>query len=241
MLTKINSKSIAILGISSILLAGCGATTHVHTNGKVSHKKNTPAKTKPFKLHGKPIIAPKKQNTSNGSTSNNTSGGGNVSSSSPPVVSPTPTTTSPVPTTPVSTTPRCSAGSVHIAVINGATVPGKAQIIYSITNTSGVTCTLKGYPGVTLSSSGNTYNVEVDDGNGPTFTSPPPTTVTLAPGNVASYKLGFSTVESGNNVCHAANTENFNMPGGTHTDSVNNLIAPCGPLYVSSISSGTAG
>ena len=89
--------------------------------------------------------------------------------------------------------PECTTSDVAARVVDSQAGAGQREAILVLTNTSGESCTITGYPGLQLLTSTNakvpTKVVRVS--------SPAPKTVTLKPKAAASSALTFSVVPSG--------------------------------------------
>lgn len=72
---------------------------------------------------------------------------------------------------------------------------GTNERTFSLTNVSSATCTLFGYPGMLLLGPGATaLATDVVRGGGLSFENVGPSTVTLAPGAIAYFNVGYSDV-----------------------------------------------
>lgn len=92
--------------------------------------------------------------------------------------------------TATSTVTRCPASSLKLGRRPGAGAGGTEYLTVELTNTSRSTCTLYGYPGVSIvNSSGNTVQHPAKWGQTGTESVPGPKTVTLAPGRTGYFLL----------------------------------------------------
>jgi hypothetical protein len=118
------------------------------------------------------------------------------------------------------------------------------RIVYAmvLTNTGSQSCTLDGYPTVTLVDSGGDLSTTQNDGNdGATSVSTTPLLVTLAAGDAASFVLQYSGVPTGTQTCPTATQLQIVLPGGGGTVLASTNIAPCGgDLYISPVRAGIA-
>lgn len=103
-------------------------------------------------------------------------------------------------------TPRCSVAdlSARAGQSNGAT--GHIGQVITLTNTSDVTCTLHGYPGLQmLGASGQALATNVLRTPSVVVQAENPTTVTLAPRQQGSFLLGYADQTGyGNRTCPAS-------------------------------------
>jgi len=111
------------------------------------------------------------------------------------------TTSGKTPTT-VAGVSTCQPGQLTITagMSNGAA--GTIEMTITMVNNGPGTCTMKGYPGMQLlDGSGNNLPTDVVRGGGPGFLNPaagqPPSLVTLAPGQQASFSLSYEDVPVG--------------------------------------------
>lgn len=193
--------------------------------------------------HGNKANISKAPSNKTSSTASTTTTAASASTTTTTASVSTTTTAAPTTTTTAAPTatpgpPRCHVSQLNIQRSNSAAVPGKAQITYTLTNISSQSCPIIGYPKISLwASNGTAVPIQVNDGAGPTFHLPAPSQVTLSPGGVASFYLGFS-LGNGSNSCVTATTVGITPPNDSSTAKVTQLLAPCGPLYVSPIEPG---
>jgi Protein of unknown function (DUF4232) len=117
-----------------------------------------------------------------------------------------------------------SAGRAGIAA-------GNIYQSVSLTNTSGETCWLYGFPGLLmLDAGGHTLPTHVVRVDGPVFPgiSPTPVRVVLAPGAAAPFYLHYGDVRSGDETtCPEARTLLVTPPDETHQLRIDDPMAPC--------------
>lgn len=111
-------------------------------------------------------------------------------------------------------------------------------------NTTASACDMNGYPGLVLAStSGAQLPTTVVHGGSLYFENVAPSTVHLAPGDVAYFNVGFSDVQSGGTSCTDAQDLDVTPPAGTAsaTVPVASGIHACdsGTLHVSAVFSST--
>jgi hypothetical protein len=133
------------------------------------------------------------------------SGSSTTTTSSPPTsttgsTGPTTSTTraaSGTTTTTGASLATCQAGQLTVAVAGSSGAAGTIELTVSMTNASGATCGLSGYPGLLLLAGSTPLPTSVQRGGGLSFENLPVTSVTLAPGAAAYFNLGYSDVPSG--------------------------------------------
>ena len=159
----------------------------------------------------------------------------------------TPTATStPTPTGVASPTPAavtaCQAAA--IAASQGQSDSAAGHIVYAIvlTNTGPQSCTLDGYPTVTLADTGGTLPTTQTNGNdGVASVSTTPAVVTIAAGDAASFVLQYVDVTTGTQSCPTATQLQIVLPGGGGMVLATVNDAPCGgDLDVSPVRAGIA-
>jgi len=155
----------AVLAVGAMLLAGCSSPA-----GHPGASSEPAARSRPSPSHVVQFLPP----------------------SSPVVVaSPTASPATPsqpaAPPAPVAAGPaQCQASQLQLAVGQGNGAAGSIYYPVQFTNTSGVTCTLYGYPGVALVTAPGGSTVGAPAVRDPTF---PAEVVTIAPGGVAHAPL----------------------------------------------------
>ena len=166
----------------------------------------------------------------NGPTTTTTSGGATSSSSTSSAAS---STTSVPPGT------ACDAHVLIIAVAGSEGAAGTNEVTFSLRNTSGSACPLKGYPGAQLlSSTGAQLPTHVVPGGGYPFTNFAVEPVTLAPGQSAYFNAGYSDVpHAGESNCPTATQVAITPPGASDSDLVTVQFQVCnmGTLTVSPV------
>jgi hypothetical protein len=122
---------------------------------------------------------------------------------------------------------------------------GHQHLVIGLKNAGAQPCTVHGFPGVALrSAAGAVVPVRITHDGDMAFPATLPGTVTIAPGKLASFDIGYSDVpRAGETSCRAATTVLVGLPGRTPTLPVTASVAPCdqGHLAVSPLVAGSAG
>jgi Domain of unknown function (DUF4232) len=143
-----------------------------------------------------------------------------------------PTTTGPVSggaSTTAAGPVRCSASQVSGSVVGSTGAAGTIEVTLALKNVGGSTCTLGGYPGLQLqASSGAALPTTVVRKGTYAFTSMPPTTVTVAPGQSVYVNIGYSDVPTGNGPCPSSASLEVTPPNDTDHLVVSAAITACG-------------
>jgi hypothetical protein len=139
-----------------------------------------------------------------------------------------PTTTTPGGSTPPSTatttttstsTPgltTCLPSQLGIAVSGSQGAAGTTELTFSLSNSSSVSCSLYGYPGMLLlTANGAGLPTVVTRGGGLSFESIAPTTVVLNPAQTAYFNLGYNDVTQGTTSCSSATHVEITPPNDT--------------------------
>lgn len=159
--------------------------------------------------------------------------------SSAPKPSSSPTSTS-------STSPvlPCQDPAMTAILGSGAgSYAGRLVYVVPMTNTGTQSCTLDGYPTVTLMVGTSPITTNQTDGNdGIAEVSNTPTLVTVAPGASASFVLQWSDVPTDNDSCPASNWLQIQLPQQTVGILVDSgTITACGgDIYTSPLQAGTS-
>lgn len=143
------------------------------------------------------------------------------------------------PTTTTGLTP-CQPSQLDIVDSGFSGAAGTVELTFSLTNTSSATCAMYGYPGMLLLGPGGAAQpTTVVRGGGLAFENVAPTAVTLAPGKVAYFNVGYSDVVSGNTGCSSATATEVTPPTDTAhaVVAVKPTIQACdnGTLHVSAV------
>jgi hypothetical protein len=167
----------------------------------------------------------------NGPTTTTSASGGATSSSS--------TSGAPSSTTSLPPGTACDAHSLIIAVAGTEGAAGTNEVTFSLRNTSGSACPMKGFPGAQLlSSTGAQLPTHVVPGGGYPFTNFAADQVTLAPGQAAYFNAGYSDVpHAGESTCPTATQVAITPPGASDSDLVTVQFQVCnmGTLTVSPV------
>ncbi|MGZ4599534.1 MAG: DUF4232 domain-containing protein [Oryzihumus sp.] len=138
---------------------------------------------------------------------------------------------------------RGQALAGRLASSDGAA--GHMHLVVALRNIGGVECTLDGFPTVGLvAEDGSALPVRATHDGDLAFPARTPSTVVLAPGEVASFDLGFSHVPAGGQTaCPAAQSLAVTAPGDSHPVPVQTAADPCdgGHLAVSPLVAGDQG
>jgi hypothetical protein len=122
---------------------------------------------------------------------------------------------------------------------------GHLHLVVALRNIGGAECTLDGFPTVGLvAQDGSALPVRATHDGDLAFPTRKPSTVVLAPGEVASFDLGFSHVPAGGQTsCPAAQSLTVTPPGDSHPVPVQAVADPCdgGLLAVSPFVAGDQG
>jgi hypothetical protein len=127
----------------------------------------------------------------------------------------TTSTTSTTTTSPLSPT-TCLVSQLHIAVAGSEGAAGTTELTFSLANSSSAVCTMYGYPGMLLlSASGAGLPTIVTRGGGLAFETIAPTNVSLRPGQIAYFNLGYNDVTQGMTTCSSATQVEITPPNDT--------------------------
>jgi hypothetical protein len=170
----------------------------------------------------------------NGPTTTTTTaaGGGTVASSTSSASGSTSSTTS-LPGT------VCQARSLTTAVAGSQGAAGTNEVTFSMRNSSGSPCPMKGYPGAQLlGANGAQLATHVVPGGSYPFTDFAPAQVVLAAGETAYFNLGYSDVpHAGESSCPTATEIAVTPPGASDHVAVTVQLQVCnsGTLTVSPV------
>jgi hypothetical protein len=154
------------------------------------------------------------------------------------------TSTSPPTTTSSSTTTTTLARAVSCtgAMLSGHAVPlggaaGTIEEVIKVTNSTAVTCTLRGYPSLQMLNANGGILTTTTIAGQTTFSAPAanaaPALVSVVPGGVASISLKYSDVPVGSQrTCPTSASLNV-FPGGSATPV--NVVAQLGPCGAGTI------
>jgi len=139
-----------------------------------------------------------------------------------------PTTTTRVPTTPTttrattttSTVPvslsTCLPSQLRLALAGSQGAAGTTELSFSLADSSAVSCTMYGYPGMLLLTAGGApLPTVVTRGGGLAFENIAPTNVVLDPGGAAYFNLGYNDVTQGTTSCSSALQVEITPPNDT--------------------------
>ena len=211
----------ALLALAAVTaLAGCGPDSVATRAAAPTTSTSVPPSAAP---------APAGSGTSQGSASR-------ASASPAPEAATTATSTAGMPC-------RGQALAGRLASSDGAA--GHMHLVVALRNIGGAECTLDGFPTVGLvAEDGTALPVRATHDGDLAFPVRTPSTVVLAPGEVASFDLGFSHVPTGGQtVCPAAQSLVVTPPGDSHPVPVQTAADPCdgGHLAVSPLVAGDQG
>lgn len=158
----------------------------------------------------------------------------------------TSTTTSSAGTTTTTTagTTTCQVSNLRIAAVGQGGAAGTQEITFAMTSTSSSACSTDGYPGMLLlATTGKALPTTVVRGGSLTFENIPPDRVTLAPGAVAYFNVGFNDVQTGSTSCSSARSVEVTPPTNTTHATVSSGLGinACdnGTLHVSAVFAST--
>ncbi len=161
--------------------------------------------------------------TAGGGTTTTTAGGGTTTSTA-------------------ATTANCQPSQLQATPGQGTGAAGTISMTIGFTNTSSSTCTLKGYPGMQLlSSTGVSLPTNVVRGVGQwaaAAASQPPSLVTLAPQQVATFSLSYEDVPVGSETsCATSAKAQVTAPTDRTSLTITLSITPCnnGTVHVSPV------
>jgi Protein of unknown function (DUF4232) len=159
-----------------------------------------------------------------------------------------PPSPSATPTPAVASTPPCSAQQLSLSFdkFNAPDINGDRSAFLAVENSSGLTCTIAGYPIVALyDSAGRVIPVTLEHGSfgAQTIRDPGTQTIGLAP-NTAAY-FGMRWFNTGGNCATSVRSEVI-LPGDTASRSLAMTLIECpvglnpGPLAVTAVAIGGA-
>ncbi len=204
----------SMLALVSVAAAACSANTG-NTGGKLTAPTSTPATT----------------------SHSHSSGSGNTTTTSSTTTTPTTTTGRAVPA-------RCTASQVTAAFTQLGASAGTVYASFTLTNSSGSTCSLNGYAALEFyDASGSLLATELVHNGTSAVTRFMPVPVTLEPSASASFNVAYSDVSASQGSCSASSYVAIALPGGTfHYPTLLTLsesLAPCsGRLNVSALYAG---
>ncbi len=118
------------------------------------------------------------------------------------------------------------------------------HLVYAVvlSNAGSQTCTLEGYPTLTLEGGDSPISTTQIDGNdGVTSVSTTPTLLTIPIGGSVSFVLQYSDVPTGTESCPTASYLDVQLPGGSIASLVPSEIQACGGvIYASPFRAGTS-
>jgi hypothetical protein len=127
-------------------------------------------------------------------------------------VGPTYLSVEPVQASAITASSICQPAQLKIAQSGSGGAAGTIEFSFSLTNISSLTCTMYGYPGMELLNAGGPLPTNTVRGGGLSFEEVGPTDVSLSPGQVAYFNLGFSDVPSGTTGCSMASQVEITPP-----------------------------
>ena len=149
-------------------------------------------------------------------------------------------------TTTVAGVATCQPGQLTITAGMGNGAAGTISLTVTMVNKGPGTCTMNGYPGMQLlDASGASLPTNVVRGGGVDFLNPaasqPPSLVTLAPGQQASFSLSYEDVPVGSETsCPTSAKAEVTPPNDTASAVVAFQASPCGggTIHVSPVYAG---
>lgn len=165
---------------------------------------------------------------------------------------PSPTPSAVVTATPTASPTPSGPARCRRAQLSASTLPGQAGVghvgqVLVLTNTSAVTCTLIGYPGLRLlTAAGTPMPTTVLRGSGYLYQDPGPHLVTLAPGGTASDGVEWDHIPGPNDPqtgCATSAKVEITPPNDYTSLVIADAIQACngGQLVVSAMQAGSAG
>ncbi|MCU0307940.1 MAG: DUF4232 domain-containing protein [Thermoleophilia bacterium] len=139
-------------------------------------------------------------------------------------------------------TPRCEVGRLAVTLGPAQAGAGNQEQVYVLTNVSGRTCQLRGYPGMGfLAADGRLLRGTVTRGSTTLFRDPGPRTLLVRPGGRVSYSLGYVTPQT--RACPVTAEVEVTPPNAVSTIFVRSRIPVCAgqPMVVSAVVPGTRG
>jgi hypothetical protein len=131
---------------------------------------------------------------------------------------------------------------MDVAMGNSDSTAGHLVYAVVLTNAASQTCTLEGYPTLTLyMGTQSTSTTEIDGNDGITSISTTPTLLTIPVGGSVSFVLQYSDVPAGTQTCTTATYLQVQLPGGSIGILAPSEIDACGGvIYASPFRSGTS-
>jgi len=145
---------------------------------------------------------------------------------------------------------RCFSSQLAVTLGRGGVATGHVGRLVSFRNTSATTCTLLGYPGMQmLDAAGHPIRTQVLRGTAITVPSVPERVVTLTPGALASFDLGYDDATGyGNDRCPTSARVEITPPNDFRSITISWRIQPygggsvthlrCGQITVSPVYAG---
>jgi hypothetical protein len=123
----------------------------------------------------------------------------------------------------------CGGAQLAGQVLDSTGAAGSSVESITLGNTSSTTCTMEGFPNLQLEDSGGAQlPTNVEHGGGIANFQQPVTTVSLAPGGVATLLVSHPNVPTGDETCPKAAALLIQPPGSSGVVRVSMDIAPCG-------------
>jgi hypothetical protein len=137
----------------------------------------------------------------------------------------------------------CQPWQLSLTPAGGSAATGHRLDIYALQNTSQISCTLYGYPGMQMyGASGAALPTTVIRGGAFEFLDVTPQTVTLAPGDRASFALGFTVIPTGDQTCPESSSLLVTPPNDYTQLGIAAALNPCGGIiHVSPVVAGLRG
>jgi hypothetical protein len=161
----------------------------------------------------------------------------------------TTTTTTPPTTSTTAATTTCQPSQLRVALYGTEGAAGTNEVTFSLANSSTTVCTMYGYPGMQLLNAGGAgVPTVVLRGGGLSFENVAATNVSLAPGQVAYFNLGYNDVITGTTTCSTATQVEITPPNDfsfvvvpvtPQIDACNGGTLHVSPVFASTDSSAT--
>jgi len=138
---------------------------------------------------------------------------------------------------------ECTAGDLSLAYLGGQGATGHGELGFALKNTGSSACVTAGYPGIQfLAKDGSALDTTPQHTTDDFFGHLPLASVTLQPGQTASFRLGVSHGSGSSAPCSTAAGLQVIAPNDTATLKVQipNGASECGPTTVSPMQPGTS-
>ena len=137
----------------------------------------------------------------------------------------------------------CQPWQLSLTSAGGSAATGHREDVYAFQNTSQIGCTFYGYPGMQLyDATGAALPTTVIRGGAGEFRDVTPQTVTLAPGDQASFALGYTVIPTGTQTCPTSSRMLVTPPNDYTQLGLAAMLRPCGGIiHISPVVAGVPG